>query len=140
MATWGEVLRQIQESAQQRGQLGPDVDGIRLSYIQNLKSLTGRAVIVYASGWLTKSGFGDQTLAVEGDDVHALMECCHGVAERELDLIVHSPGGSAEAAEQMVDYLRTQFDHIRCFVPMQAKSAATMVALGCDEVVLGLHS
>jgi hypothetical protein len=40
----------------------------------------------------------------------------------------------------MVNYLRTQFDYIRCFVPLQAKSAATMLALGCDEVVLGLHS
>lgn len=95
---------------------------------------------VYASGWLNKSGFDDSALAVQADDVHALMECCHGVEERELDLVVHSPGGSAEAAEQMVNYLRTQFDYIRCFIPLQAKSAATMVALGCDEVVLGLHS
>ena len=72
--------------------------------------------------------------------MHAFMECCHGVAERELDLILHSPGGSAEAAEQTLNYLRTQFDYIRCFVPLQAKSAATMVALGCDEIVLGQHS
>jgi hypothetical protein len=79
-------------------------------------------------------------LTVEADDVHALMECCHGVSDRELDLIVHSPGGSAEAAEQMVNYLRTQFEYIRCFVPLQGKSAATMIALGCDEIVLGLHS
>ncbi|MDQ4001820.1 MAG: serine protease [Actinomycetota bacterium] len=82
----------------------------------------------------------DPTLAVQADDVHALMECCHNVEERELDLIIHSPGGSPDAAEQVVNYLRTQFDYIRCFVPLQAKSAATMIALGCDEIVLGLHS
>lgn len=140
MATWGEVLQAVQESAQQRGQLGPDLDGIRLQYIQNLHRITRRAVIVYASGWLLKSGFNDPAMTVEADDVHALMECSHGVTERELDLIIHSPGGSAEAAEQVVNYLRTQFDYIRCFVPLQAKSAATMVALGCDEVVLGQHS
>jgi Serine dehydrogenase proteinase len=140
VATWGEVLRAVQESAQQRGPLGPDLDGIRLGYINALKARTGRAVIVYASGWLGKSGFSDPALTVEPDDVHALMECCNGVHERELDLIVHSPGGSAEAAEQMLNYLRTQFDHIRCIVPLQAKSAATMLALGCDEILLGLHS
>jgi len=68
------------------------------------------------------------------------MEVCHGVRERSLDLIIHSPGGSAEAAEQMIDYLRTRFDYIRAIIPLQAKSAGTMIALGCDEVVIGTYS
>jgi hypothetical protein len=139
MATWGEVLAEVQESAALRGPLGPDLDGIRTAYTHALHERTGRAVIVYASGWLSKAGAGP-ALSVEADDVHALMECCHDVPERELDLILHSPGGSPEAAEQFVNYLRTQFDHIRAFVPLQAKSAATMIALGCDEIVLGEHS
>jgi hypothetical protein len=129
----------VQESAALRGPLGPDLDGIRQEYAQTLHELSGRAVIVYASSWLTK-GIEGPAFSVEADDVHALMECCHGVPEDELDLIIHSPGGSPEAAEQMVDYLRTQFGYIRAFVPLQAKSAATMIALGCDEIVLGLHS
>lgn len=140
MPTWGDILRQLQQSAQDRGPLGPDLDGIRLGYVNALRELSGRAVIVYASGWLAKAGFNDSALSVEADDVHALMECCNDVSERELDLVIHSPGGSAEAAEQMLNYLRTQFDYIRCLVPLQAKSAATMLALGCDEIVLGLHS
>jgi hypothetical protein len=140
LPTWSDVLREVQESAALRGPLGPDLDGIRTGYIHKLHELTGRAVIVYASGWLTKGGVGGTALSVEADDVHALMECCHSVPGQELDLIIHSPGGSPEAAEQMVNYLRTQFDYIRAFVPLQAKSAATMLALGCDEIVLGLHS
>lgn len=140
MASWGEVLRQVQESAALRGPLGPDLDGIRREYAKALSDLTGRAVIVYASGWLTKGGVGGTALSVEADDVHAMMECCHDVPEEDLDLIIHSPGGSPEAAEQIVNYLRTQFGYIRAFVPLQAKSAATMIALGCDEIVLGLHS
>jgi hypothetical protein len=68
------------------------------------------------------------------------MECCNDVRDRDLDLVIHSPGGTPEAAEQVGNYLRTQFDYIRCFVPLQAKSAATMIALGCDEIVMGLHS
>lgn len=139
MATWGEVLTEIQESAALRGPLGPDLDGIRTNYTRALHERTGRAVIVYASSWLSKAGAGP-ALSVEADDVHALMECCHGVSEDELDLVIHSPGGSPEAAEQFVNYLRTQFTYIRAFVPLQAKSAATMIALGCDEIVLGEHS
>jgi hypothetical protein len=132
---WGDILKEVQQSAETRAPLCPDMDGIALQYLQHLHSITGRAVIVYASGFLqNKPG------PVEGSDVHALMEVCHHVPERELDLIIHSPGGSGESAEQMVNYLRARFDYIRAFVPMQAKSAGTMIALGCDEIVLGLHS
>lgn len=128
----------VQKSAQSRGALGPDMDGLRLGYLQNLQKLTGRATIAYVSGWLQKKDAPD--IAVETGDVHGLMETCYEVKEGELDLIIHSPGGSADAAEQMIEYLRTQFGYIRAIVPMQAKSAATMMALGCDEILLGEHS
>lgn len=140
MPNWSAILAEIQRSAAARGPLGPDFDGVRLKYIQQLHQLSGRAVIVYASGWLRSGGRDAPDYAVEGGDVHALMEVCHQIPERSLDLVVHSPGGSAEAAEQMVNYLRTQFDDIRVIVPLQAKSAATMIALGGDEIVLGRHS
>lgn len=139
MPSWGEVFAEFRASGEARGG-SPDSDGIRLKYIHRLRELTGRPVIVYASGWLTKSGSENVGFSIEGSDVLALMEVCNQVDERELDLIIHSPGGSPMAAEQMLNYLRTQFDRIRVFVPLQAKSAATMIALGCDEIVMGRHS
>jgi hypothetical protein len=139
MPSWSEILEEINETAMERGPLGPDFDGVRSKYLRALHEHTGRAVISYASGWLNgKSGF--QETAVTGEDVHGFMQVCHGVEERELDLILHSPGGDPQAAEQIVEYLRTQFDSIRCFVPLQAKSAASMIALACDEIHLGHHS
>lgn len=68
------------------------------------------------------------------------MEAVSNVHEKNLDLILHSPGGQAEAAESIVDYLRSRFDHIRVFVPIAAMSAATMVALSANEIVMGQHS
>ena len=139
MPTWGQILKEVHESARIRAPQGPDTDGIRHKYLQALHSISKRAVISYASGWLQKRN--DRiTYSVEGSDVHGLMEVCHGVQERELDLILHSPGGSAQAAEQMLEYLRTRFDYIRAIIPLQAKSAATMIALGCDEILMGDHS
>ena len=73
-------------------------------------------------------------------DVQGLMEAVSNLDERELDLIVHSPGGSAEAAESLVEYLRERFDHIRVFVPVAAMSAATMIALSADELFMAQHS
>ena len=58
----------------------------------------------------------------------------------ELDLILHSPGGSPEAAEAVVSYLRSCFSHVRVIVPQLAMSAATMIACSADEVILGKHS
>ena len=139
MPTWGQILLEVKESARTRAPQGPDLDGIRLKYIQGLQRISGRAVISYASGWLSKRDVRP-AYSVEGADVHGLMEVCHGVQERELDLILHSPGGSAQAAEQIMEYLRTRFDYIRAIVPLQAKSAATMIALGCDEILMGDHS
>jgi hypothetical protein len=39
-----------------------------------------------------------------------------------------------------VGYLRTRFDHIRVFVPLAAMSAATMMSLAANEIVMGAHS
>jgi Serine dehydrogenase proteinase len=135
--SWGQLLQELMASA---GPDGPDFDELRSKYIRQLSGLTGRAVIVYGSGWLQRVGQPDPNHLVQPGDVHALMECCYQVPERELDLILHSPGGSGTAAEQMINYLRTQFDYIRAIVPLQAKSAATMLALGCDEILMGNHS
>jgi len=138
MGGWGEILEEIKASAAANGGK-PQFDEVRAAQIDRLHSHTGRAVIVYASGWMHHPQEVLNT-TVTGADVHGLMEACHNVPDRELDLILHSPGGDPNAAEQMLRYLRTQFDHIRAIVPLAAKSAGTMLALGCDEIVLGKHS
>ena len=68
------------------------------------------------------------------------MEVTHALEGDELDLILHSPGGSPESAEAIVSYLRSRFSHVRVIVPQLAMSAATMIACAADEIVLGEHS
>lgn len=116
-------------------------DVLRRRYLRALNERTGRAVIVYATAFLeSREGLTDDVLAIGLGDVQGFMEACSNVEERELDLFLHSPGGSAEAAESIVEYLRTRFDHVRVIVPIAAMSAATMVALSADELVMGAHS
>lgn len=138
MPNWGQILAEVNESRRARQTGGPDLDGIRSKYIGLLKATSGRAVISYMSGWL-EGNRQSVAYSVQGADVHGLMEVCYKVSERQLDLILHSPGGSLQAAEQMLEYLRTRFNYIRAIVPLQAKSAAT-IALGCDEILMGGHS
>jgi hypothetical protein len=129
MPSWGELLKELYTRDPDRPEAEPNFDDFRAKYIARLHDLTHRAVIVYGSAWLQRVGQQDANFLVQPGDVHALMEACYQVPERELDLVIHSPGGSGTAAEQMIDYLRTQFDYIRA-----------MLALGCDEIVMGNHS
>jgi hypothetical protein len=84
----------------------------------------------------------DQALvSIVPEDVHAFMEVVHGLdAKKGLDLILHSPGGSPEAAEAIVNYLRSRFTDVRVIVPQAAMSAATMLSCAANQIVMGAHS
>ena len=138
MPTWGEILRELNETAAPDGT--PDCDTVRRKYLKRLHSLTGRAAILYASAWFESRPIPPAELQIAPPDVGGLMEAVSNIRENELDLILHSPGGSAEAAETLVEYLRKRFDHIRVIVPVSAMSAATMIGLAADQLVMGQHS
>ena len=42
--------------------------------------------------------------AVTEEDVQGMMEVSYGLEKKPVDLIIHSPGGSPEAAEGIVEY------------------------------------
>ncbi len=52
-------------------------------------------------------------------------------------LLIDSPGGSAEAAYKLARFLRIHCGGYTAIVPRYAKSAATLLALGADEILLG---
>ena len=57
--------------------------------------------------------------------------------DKELDVLLSSPGGSGEMALRMVQSMQDQCRAVRVIVPDMAKSAATVLCLGADEVVMG---
>jgi hypothetical protein len=137
--TWGEILKQLQQTKAPQGP-GPDFDAVRRGYLYQLHQLTGRAVVLYSTAFLESRSIPPADLQIGLADVQGFMEAVSNIEERKLDLILHSPGGSAEAAESIVSYLRARFDDVRVFVPVAAMSAATMIALSANEVVMGQHS
>lgn len=139
MPTWGEILNELKQTRNPHGP-GYDFDALRRRYLKALHELTGRAVILYSTAFLESRWIPPLDLQIGLADIQGLMETVSSVTERHLDLIIHSPGGSAEAAESMVVYLRRRFDHVRVFIPVAAMSAATMIALSGNEIVMGQHS
>ena len=138
MPIWSEILAELQKTTQPNGV--PDCDAIRRKYLLRLHEHTARAVVLYATGWLQKNEAPPAGVSINDEDVHGLMEVTSEVQEAEVDLILHSPGGSPEAAEAIVSYLRSRFRHIRVIVPHLAMSAATMISCAADEIVMGKHS
>lgn len=57
-----------------------------------------------------------------------------------VGLFLKSDGGNPEAALRLVHLLRTRFRHVTLLAPLDCASAATMVALGANEIHMGSTS
>jgi hypothetical protein len=134
------TLHEIQESIQDTKRLAQD--DIRRRYVRELHEYTGNDVILYASAFASGKlpNVPAFLVSVTLEDVQLFMSALYGLSGTNLDLILHSPGGQMEAAEQIVEYLRAKYNKIRAIVPQNAMSAATMIACACDSIVMGKHS
>jgi len=56
---------------------------------------------------------------------------------KTLTLILGGPGGDGTVVENFVGLCRSQCKRFRVVIPNQAKSAATLIALGADEIIMG---
>jgi hypothetical protein len=140
MPTWGELTDELtQTQPDQKEQLLPQ-GVLRRKYVERLSAYTKRDTFIYYTGWMDGANFPPGSVSLVLSDMAGFMEACSDRKSKQLDLVIHSPGGEADAVEQISEYLRTQFDHIRAIVPVAAMSAATMLALSADEVVMGAHS
>jgi hypothetical protein len=118
-------------------------DVVRKEALHALHKYSGSDVVLYATGFTSpvkQPNISSSLFAVTVDDMQGFMSALHRLEGQRLDLILHSPGGSLDAADQLVQYLRSKYSHIRALIPQNAMSAATMIACACDEIVMGKHS
>jgi ATP-dependent protease ClpP protease subunit len=150
MPDWNDVLKEIQGTqaahaaqVQLHTQASQGaLDTIRRKYLDELRSNTGRNVIAYYSGFLSKPDVSMSEITDE--DKNGFMMAVHTLGQdrrRGLDLILHTPGGSIAATESLVDYLHKMFGNdIRAIVPQIAMSAGTMIACSCKEILMARHA
>jgi len=88
------------------------------------------------------SRFGNPKSAITPDDIAPIGSMLQNIGTVDyLDLMIHSLGGSGVTAEKIVDMCRKHCKkEFRVIVPNMAKSAATMIALGADAIVMGYCS
>jgi Serine dehydrogenase proteinase len=73
------------------------------------------------------------------DDVIILYELCRNMptTSQPLSLFIKSSGGSGRAALRITHLLRQYTSRLSALVPLECASAATMMALGADEIRMG---
>jgi hypothetical protein len=107
----------------------------RQETICSIEQDTGRALIVYeANLWSKRSSLGEEDIQPFGDLLVRIPR------QQNIDLLLQSPGGDIDAAEKIVYMCRQKAGEFRVIVPEYAKSAATLIALASDKVIMGLAS
>ncbi len=130
-STWSRVLVEMQASGVPNA---PDV--IRRQKIRNVEGITGRPLIIYATAWTTTKNLPPHVLQMDLSDVTGFRDVTESIQGTQIDVLLSTPGGLAEAAESIVDLLRARFTSVRFIVPLAAKSAGTMLAMSGDELVM----
>jgi len=91
-----------------------------------------RPLIVYA----TSTRPGVQAF-LAGDSVREFVSQIQAIGDaKAVDVLIHSNGGDPLAAWRLMFTLREQFEKVGVLVPFAAFSAATLLALGADEIVM----
>src|SRR5713226_451339 len=125
------VLQEMQEAAQGRISRQELIRRIE-AQDQNVK----RRLIVYVANTENPNS------ALSPADIVPLGDALASVGKVDnLDLLLHTTGGSGDVAEKFVEMCRRYFPHnFRVIVPNMAKSAGTLIALGADSIVMGYCS
>jgi len=107
----------------------------RQEAISSIEKITNRQLLVYeANLWSNRSGLGEEDIQPFGDLLVRLS------SKQNFDLLLQSPGGDIDAAEKIVYMCREIGGQFRVIIPEYAKSAATLIALASDQVIMGLAS
>ena len=99
----------------------PAQDVVRRKYLKKISDYTANSTVLYATSFSIKDIQGD-VLQINRQDIQLFMSALKDVKGESLDLIIHSSGGSAEATEQIVNYLRSKFKKIRVIIPQNAEA------------------
>jgi hypothetical protein len=138
MPSWGEILKEVASLRKPDNPL--PFDQVRRKYLAQLQRHTNRNTILYATNWTQSKGIPGELVSITMGDVEGFMEAFHGLKGSQLDIILHCPGGTLEAVEALMSYMRAKFDDVRVIVPHAAMSAATLLACGANRIVMGKHS
>ena len=107
----------------------------RKTLIQQLQAARNNRLLI---SYITSTRLGHEIQIA--DDAFRLLfdhlEAGKELAKNGVDLFIHSNGGSGTVPWRMVSLIRQYTDKFSLLVPHHAFSAATLIALGANEIVM----
>jgi ClpP class serine protease len=114
-----------------------DLAAERKAQLQRISALRGgRDILVFAAD-LSK---GQAPISIGYNDLLPVNDHLANLNGSALDLILETPGGSGEAAEDIVRSLRSRYNDLAIIVPGWAKSAGTIMVMAADEILMDAAS
>ena len=111
----------------------PRLESELLKLIGQYNQIRGKYLFVYAAA----IGKRIPEIPLDQSDFYMFHDLLGKKKEiREVDIYIETPGGSGEAAEEIVRFLHSNFDTVSFLVSGEAKSAGTIMVLSGDEILM----
>jgi hypothetical protein len=107
---------------------------LRKETFLRIEAITGRPLICYVAK--TSDVGPGVPIAIDHSDLIGFTDLAHAVPGKNVDIFLQSNGGSPEAAERIVRFLRERFDSIRFIISGNAYSAATLISFSGDTLIM----
>lgn len=109
----------------------------RKELLQKISENRGREIITYVT-----SIRPNMSCNMAGDSIIPVIEQLERIPEdkKEIDFLIISNGGDPITSLRIMSLLRERFDKIGVLLPYVAYSAATILALGADEIIMHPYS
>lgn len=122
-------MTQPEQSAKPKVKQPPVLFAKTQSVISAVSARLGGPLITYWNG---------QRGSVCQNDVIALYEALERLGQHEtIYLFIKSSGGSGQVSLRLVSLLRQHCKNLVALVPLECASAATMITLGANEILMG---
>lgn len=105
----------------------------RVDLIKKIEEVRASRLISYIC-----SDRGMVPAQISDDAVRTMYDQARRIGKaNKIDLFLYSRGGAVEVPWRIVTMLREHCKELGVLIPYRAHSAATMIALGCDDIVMG---
>jgi ATP-dependent protease ClpP protease subunit len=117
----------------QQAQLGNEARKKLITEIESVDITKPRRLLVYIGN------ISNPNSAINPNHTLLLADALATIGQApNLDLMIHTIGGSGEMAEKIVEMCRNHCaGEFRVIIPNMAKSAGTLIALGADKIIMG---
>jgi hypothetical protein len=115
--------------------LGADMNKLgaeRKKQLERIAKLRKRDVLAYAVD-VSKN---KSPISINYTDLLPLSDQLSNLKADAIDIILETPGGAGETAEDIVKLLRGKYKNVGVIVPGMAKSAGTLIAMAADEILM----